>query len=108
MMTKPGEVYRVDLGLGGKVRLMVVVSREDPNAPRALSLCVPITTAYRGSLYEVDIGTLRFLRQHSYVNVQGLQAIQHHELSGPLGKIPAQHMDAIKVALRYALDMEHE
>jgi len=43
-----GEVYRVDLGMGGKVRLMVVVSRQDEEAPRALSLCVPITTAYRG------------------------------------------------------------
>ena len=38
MTTKPGDVYRVDLGLGGKVRLMVVVSREDRDAPRALSL----------------------------------------------------------------------
>ena len=26
-MTKPGEVYRVDLGMGGKVRMMMVVSR---------------------------------------------------------------------------------
>jgi hypothetical protein len=43
MTTKPGEVYRVDLGIGGKVRLMVVVSREDANAPRALSVCAPIS-----------------------------------------------------------------
>jgi mRNA interferase MazF len=41
MTTKPGEVYRVDLGAGGKVRMMLVVSREDSNPPRALSLCVP-------------------------------------------------------------------
>jgi len=34
-------VYRVDLGAGGKVRMMLVVSREDSNPPRALSLCVP-------------------------------------------------------------------
>jgi len=27
MTTKPGEVYRVDLGAGGKVRMMLVVSR---------------------------------------------------------------------------------
>ena len=69
MTTKPGEVYRVDLGIGGKVRLMVVVSREDPNAPRALTLCAPITTKYRGSPYEVDIGKPRFLHQRSYVNI---------------------------------------
>ena len=32
MTTKPGQVYKVDLGIKGKVRYMVVVSREDPNA----------------------------------------------------------------------------
>ena len=106
MTTKPGEVYRVDLGIGGKVRLMVVVSREDPEAPRALSLCAPITTTYRESPYEVAIGKPRFLRQTSYVNVQGLQAIQHHELSGPIGILDRASMEAIKSALTYALDLE--
>lgn len=36
-MTKPGEVYRVDLGMGGTVRMMMVVSRHDDQAPGALS-----------------------------------------------------------------------
>ena len=63
MTTKPGEVYRVDLGIGGKVRLMIVVSREDPEAPRALSICVPITTAYRGSPYEVELPAPVFLSE---------------------------------------------
>jgi mRNA interferase MazF len=105
MRTKPGEVYRVDLGIGGKVRFMVVVSREDPDAPRALALCAPITTKYRESPYEVDIGKPRFLRQHSYVNVQGLQAIQHHELSQLIGTLDPAIMEIIKSALRYALEL---
>lgn len=29
MTTKPGEVYRVDLGAEGKARMMLVGSRED-------------------------------------------------------------------------------
>ena len=105
MTTKPGEVYRVDLGIGGKTRLMVV-SREDANAPRALSLCAPITTKYRGSAYEVEIGKLRFLREVSYVNVQGVQAIQHHEISRPIGRLPESQMAAVRAALKYALDIE--
>ena len=48
MMTKPGEVYKMELGIRGKVRLMVVVSREDEDSPRVLSICAPITTSYRG------------------------------------------------------------
>ena len=106
MMTKPGEVYRVDLGIGGKVRFMVVVSREDANAPRALSVCAPITTKYRGSAYEVKVGKLRFLREISYVNVQGVQAIQHHELSRPVGRLPESIMIEIRKALRYVFELD--
>jgi mRNA interferase MazF len=84
MTTKPGEVYRVDLGVGGKVRLMVVVSREDADAPRALSLCVPISTAFRESAYEVELPGAPFLTQKSYANVhrgpsivERLEQIEH-------------------------------
>lgn len=43
MTTEPGQVYKVDLGYSGKIRMMVVVSVKDSDAPRALSVCVPIT-----------------------------------------------------------------
>ncbi len=104
-MTKPGEVYRVDLGIGGKVRMMLVVSREDADPPRALSLCVPITTAYRESKYEVELPSRPFLRSKSFANVQGLQAIQHHELDGPIGVIYGQAFEEVKDALRFAFEM---
>ena len=57
------------------------------------------------SRYEVDIGKPRFLRQHSYVNVQGLQAIQYHELSQPIGTLAPALMETIKSALKYALEL---
>lgn len=104
MTTEPGQVYRVDLGLAAKVRFFVVVSRRDEDAPRALSLCVPITTQNRGSKYEVELPRVRFLRELSYANVQGLQAIQHHELIGLVGRLPESAMDAIKEALRFAMN----
>ena len=105
MTTKPGEVYRVDLGMGGKVRMMLVVSREDREATRALSLCVPITTSNRNSAYEVELPSRPFLRATSFANVQGLQAIQHHELEGPIGVIYGESLDRIKTALRHALEL---
>jgi len=55
MTPKAGEVYIVDLGVKGKVRPVVVVSREDSNAPRALSVVVPLTSQSRGSRYEVKM-----------------------------------------------------
>lgn len=108
MTTKPGEVYRVDLGIGGKVRMMMAVSREDSNPPRALCLCVPITSAYRGSPYEVELPSRPFLRVKSYANVQGLQAVSHHELEGPIGTFYGKAMDDVRAALRYAMALGGE
>jgi len=51
MIPKIGEVFVVDLGYESKVRPVVVVSREDPEAPRAVALCVPLTSQNRGSRY---------------------------------------------------------
>ena len=105
MTTKPGEIYRVDLGMGGNVRMMLVVSREDRDAPRALSLCVPITTSNRGSLYEVELPSRPFFKARSFANVQGLQAIQHHELEARVGVIFGEPLDQVKEALRFALEL---
>ena len=105
MTTKPGEVYRVDLGIGGKVRMMVVVSREDPDAARSLALCVPLTTAYRNSEYEVELPSRPFLRRKTYANVQGLQAIQLHEMEGPIGVFYGEAMDRMQDALRHILEL---
>jgi len=107
-MTKPGQVYRVDLGFGGKVRMMLVVSREDASPPRALSLCIPITSSYHGSRYEVELPSRPFLRLQSYANVQGLQAVQHHELQGPKGTFFGKPMDEVRNALRCALGLDSE
>lgn len=105
MKTKPGEVYRVDLGMGGKVRMMLVVSREDALAPRALTICAPITTANRKSAYEVELPSQPFLRERSYVNIQGLQAIQHHELKGSVGLFHGKVMERIREAIAYTFDI---
>jgi mRNA interferase MazF len=67
-------VWLADLGLAAKTRPVVVVSRFDPDAPRALILCVPLTTQSRMSRYEVSIPKLPFLDNESFANVQGLAA----------------------------------
>lgn len=105
MMIEPGQVFQVDLGFAGKLRYFAIVSRKDDAAPRALSLGVPITTQNRGSSYEVPLPRLRFLREMSFANVQGLQALQNHELRGPVGRLSTATMEAIRAALRFALDL---
>ena len=75
----PGELYLIDLGIVGKVRPAVVISREDLDAPRALTICAPLTTENRGSDYEVALGKLKFLDRESWVNIQGLTSLGHEK-----------------------------
>lgn len=106
MTTEPREVYLVDLGTAAKTRPMLVVSRRDEDAPLAFSVCAPITTSSRGSSYEIPIGKPVFLRDTSYVNVQGLQAIQHHELKRRIGRISDSAMDEVRSAIKWLFEIE--
>jgi len=106
MTTEPGQVYLVDLGMAAKTRPMLVVSRRDEDAPRALAVCAPITTASRDSEYEVSIGKPKFLNEQSYVNVQGMQAIQHHELKRMIGRLPDADLQKVKGAIEWLFDIE--
>ena len=105
MRTKPGEVWLADLGLAAKTRPVLIVSREDEDPPRALVIHVPMTTQNRGSRYEVDLGKLPFLRESSFVNVQGIASIPTVRLERKLGQMPPELLEKIKTALRYALDL---
>ncbi len=80
MTPKPGEIWQADLGMAGKVRPGVIVSREDPDPPRGLFGYVPLTTQYRESDYEVEIGKLPTLSGHSYANVQGVGSLPRPRL----------------------------
>jgi len=88
MNTQPGEVWLADLGLAAKTRPVVIVSRPDPDPPRALVLYVPLTTQSRNSSYEVPIPRLGFLDRESLANVQGLGSLPSVRLERRLGKLP--------------------
>jgi mRNA interferase MazF len=91
--------------MAAKSRPMVVVSRRDVEAPRALAVCAPITTSSRGSRYEVSIGKLKCLHEKSHVNVQGIQAIQRHELGRLIGRLPDKNLEEVKDAISWLFDM---
>src|SRR5260370_29161569 len=99
MNPQPGEVWFADFGLAAKTRPVVVVSRLDPDAPRALVLCVPLTTQNRMSRYEVSLPRLPFLDRDSVANVQGLASIPTVRLERKLGRLPAAVMTKLKAAL---------
>jgi len=104
-MSKPGEVYWVDLGTGGKIRMMIVVSRHDLESPRALTICVPITSQCRGSKYEVEFPKTPFLKEKSYANVQAIQVVGNYELGEKVGSIFGEHLEKVKEAIKWSMEL---
>jgi mRNA interferase MazF len=105
MRPRPGEVWLADLGIAAKARPVVIVSRYDEDPPRVLVLYIPLTTQDRQSAYEVQIPKLPFLHLAGAANVQGLSSLPTKRLLRRLGVLPAELLDRIKSALRYALDL---
>jgi len=108
MATNPltGEVYLVDLGMIGKRRPFVIVSRRDPKAPRALVTAVPLTGEFRGCPdYEVPMPKVTWLHKQSYANVQGTMSFELVELLGRIGRFEPGAMQPVKAALRHWLDL---
>jgi mRNA interferase MazF len=105
MTPKIGDVFIVDLGFDGKVRPVVVVSREDPDAPRALSVVVPLTSQFRGTRYEVKMPRVPWLNLQSFANVQAINSARHHELTDRRGKFDASVVKEIRESIRWALEL---
>jgi len=95
----------LDLGYEGKVRPVVIMSREDPQAPRALSLFVPLTKESRGSRYEVTMPRVPWLKLQSYANVQAIGAVEHHELKDRRGRFDPAVVARIRDAIRWAFEL---
>jgi mRNA interferase MazF len=105
MIPKVGEVYMLDLGYEGKFRPIVIMSREDAQAPRALSLFVPLTKESRGSRYEVTMPRVPWLKLQSYANAQAIGTVGHHELTNRRGRFEVATVAKIKDAIRWAFDL---
>jgi mRNA interferase MazF len=95
-----------DLGFAAKYRPVVIVSRPDPDPPRALIIYIPITTQDRQSPYEVALPNTRFLQRGSVANVQGIASLPTVRLGRRIGTVRAETMTEIKRAIVWALELE--
>jgi mRNA interferase MazF len=96
MNPQPGEIWLADLGLAAKTRPVVIVSRQDPQPPRALVLYVPLTSQRRDSRYEVPLPRLPFLDRESVANVQGLGSLPTVRRERRIGRLSAEIMERLK------------
>jgi mRNA interferase MazF len=104
---KPGEVYWVDLGMAAKYRPLLVVSREDPQAERALAVCVPLTTQVRGGKYEVGIPRVRWMpgADPGVANILGVTSIEFHRLTRRAGRFEAEVIQDVRKAMAWMLEI---
>jgi len=96
-----GDVVIVDLGMAAKVRPCVVVSVRRPDAQRAMSVVVPLTTEIRGGECEVSFPKPAWLKQESVVNVLGIAGVDNARITRRIAAIPADCLAKIEdVCLR--------
>lgn len=105
MSPAPGEIGLADLGMAAKTRPVLIVSRPDPDRPRALIIYVALTSQNRGSSYEVPIPKLPFPREESVANVQGVASLPITRLERKLGQLPDDTLQRVKRTLVFAMEL---
>ena len=86
---------------------LMVVSREDPDAPRALAICVPLTTQVRGGNYEVPLPRVRWLpgADAGVANVQGIASVELHRLKQKAGRFDGRVLAGIREHIAWMLEL---
>jgi mRNA-degrading endonuclease toxin of MazEF toxin-antitoxin module len=95
------------MGMKAKFRPLLIVSREDPDAERALSICVPCTTAIRGGKYEVPLPRVKWMPglDAGVANVLGLESIEHHRFERRAGCYEATVLAAVRKCIVWMLEL---
>ena len=95
------------MGMKAKFRPLMVVSREDPNAERALSVCVPCTTMIRGGNYEVPLPRVKWMpgADEGVANVLGIESIEHHRFDRRAGRFDTSVVTAVRERIGWMLEI---
>lgn len=86
-------------------RPVLLLSRDEAYAVRALVIVAPITTRVRGIPTEVAVGPTEGLPRPSAVNLDVLVTVPKDRLRTRLGALPPAKLAAVQEALRFALGL---
>ena len=100
---KRGEIWwaRVD-----KSRPVVLLSRDEAYAMRAMVIVAPATTTIRGFLVEVKLGRTEGLPRDCVVNCDWLVTVAKVDLIERAGRLSAAKLRQVDDALRFALGLD--
>ena len=103
-----GELYRVAHPSNDpkKFRVFVVVSRQALIDSRfSTVICAPIYTTYDGLAAQVAAGVDEGLKHDSSIHCDELVSLPKSLLTNYVGMLPLDKVEALKCALRAALDL---
>ena len=100
---KRGEIWwaRVD-----KRRPVVLLSRDEAYAVRAMVITAPVSTTIRGFAVELKIGRAEGLPRECVVNCDWLLTIPQADLVERIGRLSAPKLARLDDALRFALGLD--
>ena len=98
-----GEVWWARLD---KRRPVVLVSREEAYAVRALVIAAPVSTTVRGFAVEVRVGRREGLPRSGVVNCDWLVTIHRGDLVERAGALGTAKLAQLDDALRFALGLD--
>jgi mRNA interferase MazF len=101
-----GEVWWAKLPKPAGRRPVVLVSRDEACAVRALVSVVPVATRVRGIPVEVTLGAAEGLSRKCVANADIVTTIPKDTLAEYAGVLDGEQLAALDSALRYALGME--
>jgi len=98
-----GEIWWAKLD---KRRPVVLVSRQEAYAVRALVIVAPVSTTVRGYAVEVKVGRKQGLSRDGVVNCDWLVTLPKADLVERAGTLPASKLAQLDAALRFALGLD--
>lgn len=98
-----GEVWWARLD---KRRPVVLLSRAEAYAVRALVIAAPVTTTVRGFAVEVRIGKAEGLPRTGVINCDWLVTVPKADLIERAGVLDAQKLAQLSAALKFALSLD--
>jgi mRNA interferase MazF len=98
-----GDVWLADLGIAGKSRPVIVISRNDADAPRTLIVFVPVTSVVGSSRYEVDLKGVNCVDAGSHANAQGIASLPSKRFEHRKGIVPTEVFKRVVEAVLYTI-----
>lgn len=98
-----GEIWWAALD---KRRPVVLVSRDEAYAVRAMVIVAPVSTTVRGFAVEVKVGRSEGLPRSAVVNCDWLVTVPKVDLLERAGQLSSQKLALLDDALRFALGLD--